>query len=125
MTPRRRTLGPTLLAVIGILVMLIGLGLHWWNPAEHRLEWIPQIVGASIAFAGFYGMDPTRAKDGGGFLVSAGTKIIAQIRTGDRATDPVVTVTKAEVPAPLAPNSLELPPEILPLAKIPASEKGP
>src|SRR5687767_6475491 len=95
MTPRRRRpIGPALLATVGIAVMLTGLLLHWWRPDRHELEWIPQLVGAAIAFAGFYAMDPKGAVGGGDFLVSAGTKIIGVVRTGSRASDPVVTVTK-------------------------------
>lgn len=109
MPPKRRPrLGPTLLAAVGISVMLTGIALHWWRPDRHtEVEWVPQLIGAAIAFAGFYAMDPRGAKDGGGFLIDAGTKIVGVIRTGKRATDPIVTVTKA-VDAPRTPT-VELP----------------
>lgn len=115
MTPkRRRQTGPLVLVVIGVSIMLIGIGLHWWYEAhgqKHTLEWIPQFIGAAIAFAGFYGMDPTRAKDGGAFLLDAGTRIVAVIRPGGRrATDPpVVTPTATTAEMPVA-DELELPP---------------
>lgn len=111
MRPRKRNVGPTLLAVVGILVMLTGMAFHYWRPDLYPIEWSVQLIGASLAFAGFYAMDSTRAKDGGNFLVDAGTKIIGVIRTGQRATDPVVTVTKSVEPAvPLVPPIEEPPP---------------
>ena len=114
MRPRKHNVGPTLLAAIGILVMLTGLGLHWWFEAHgqtHTLEWIPQFIGAAIAFAGFYAMDPSRAKDGGGFLIDAGTRIVGLIRPGGRrATDPVVVTPAAVAPV----DELELPPPAAP-----------
>ena len=102
---KRHNRGPTLLAALGISIMLAALALHWWRPALYPVEWSVQCIGAAIAFAGFYAMDPTRAKDGGGFLVDAGTKIVAVIRTGKRASDPVVTVTKADDESPAPPPS--------------------
>lgn len=116
MTPkRRRSLGPVLLATIGIAVMLTGLGLHWWAEAHgqaHRLEWIPQFIGATIAFVGFYSMDPNRAKDGGSFILDAGTRIAGVIRPGGRRSTDAPVVTPALVPAPEPPaaRSLEEPP---------------
>jgi hypothetical protein len=99
MTPkRRRAVGPVLLAATGIAVMLTGIGLHWWNPDRHgQIEWIPQLIGAAIAFVGFYGMDPKGAKDGGAFIVDAGTRIVGMIQPGGRrSTDaPVMTPTAA------------------------------
>ncbi len=132
MTPKRRhSVGPALLAALGIAVMLTGIGLHWWRPdIHHEVEWVPQLIGAAIAFAGFYAMDPSRAKDGGGFLVDAGTRIVGVIRTGQRASDPVVTVTKSDeassaptVELPI--SDLELPPpDVPPIDRIPAKERG-
>lgn len=134
MRPRKHNVGPTILAAIGVLVMLTGLGLHWWRPDRHAIELIPQFIGAAIAFVGFYAMDPSRAKDGGGFLVDAGTKIVGVIRTGKRASDPVVTVTKSvEQPgAPAVEIPIEaidapaddIPPPVPPLGAIPAKERG-
>lgn len=118
MTPkRRRQIGPILLATLGVLVMLTGLGLHWWSEAHgvaHKLEWIPQLIGAAIAFVGFYGMDPKGAKDGGAFIIDAGTRIVGAIRPGGRrSTDPPV-MTPAVVPtedeAPLTPPPPDIPP---------------
>lgn len=135
MTPKRhRAIGPVLLATLGILVMLTGLGLHWWSEAHgqaHKLEWIPQLIGAAIAFAGFYGMDPKGAKDGGTFILDAGTRIVGAIRPGGRrSTDPPV-VTPAAVavgtaPAPDIPPTGGFPPpgEVPPLTAIPAKERG-
>lgn len=121
MTPkRRRAIGPILLATIGIAVMLTGLALHWWAEARgqaHTLEWIPQFIGAVIAFAGFYRMDPKGAKDGGTFILDAGTRIVGLIQPGGRrSTDtPVVTpattsVLPVDIPAPDEPPTGGFPP---------------
>jgi hypothetical protein len=138
MTPkRRRAIGPVLLATIGVAVMLTGIGLHWWAEARgqaHTLEWIPQFIGATIAFAGFYRMDPKGAKDGGAFILDAGTRIVGMIQPGGRrSTDaPIVTqpvavpVDELELPPPAsAPVSApEQPHDVAPLAAIPAKERG-
>lgn len=127
MTPKRRhSVGPTLLATIGIAVMLIGIGLRWWRPDRYtEIEWVPQLIGAAIAFVGFYAMDPRGAKDGGAFIVDAGTRIVSVIRGGRRATDPPVVTPTAEVPI----AAIELPPpeqpdEVPPLGAVPAKERG-
>lgn len=130
MTPkRRRAIGPALLATVGIVVMLTGIGLHWWRPDRHaEVEWIPQLIGAAIAFAGFYGMDPKGAKDGGAFLVDAGTRIVGVIRPGGRrSTDapvvmPDVPLTDLELPP--ASQVPEQPHDVPPLQVIPAKERG-
>lgn len=106
MTPRRRhAVGAVLLAVIGIAVMLTGMALHFWKPDLYQLEWSVQLIGAAIAFAGFYAMDPKGAKDGGGFLVDAGTRILSVVREGRRATDPIVVkevpVDPSQQPSPV------------------------
>jgi hypothetical protein len=137
MTPkRRRALGPALLATVGILVMLTGIGLHWWNPERHgEIEWIPQLIGAAIAFVGFYGMDPKGAKDGGAFIVDAGTRIFGMVQPGGRrATDPpVVTPVQPVDGTPLDERAIppsggfppsEQPHDVAPLAAIPAKERG-
>jgi hypothetical protein len=116
MRPRKRNVGPILLAALGVGIMLTGLALHWWKPDIHDLEWIPQLVGAVIAFVGFYAMDPDGALKGGGFIVEAGTKIIAVIRTGNRASDPVVTVTKEVEPSEPPTVSVALPAPAEPLS---------
>lgn len=112
MTPKRRQpLGAILLATIGILVMLTGIGLHWWRPEQHsKVEWIPQLIGAAIAFVGFYGMDPKGAKDGGAFIIDAGTRIVGLVRPGGRrATDPPV-ITPVDTTLPPVPRAIEEPP---------------
>lgn len=95
MTPnRRRRTGPLILVIIGVSIMLAGIGLHWWyeyRGLAHQLEWVPQLIGASIAFAGFYAMNPTRALGGGGFLVESGVKVLGIIRgNGRRSTDAMI-----------------------------------
>jgi hypothetical protein len=117
--PRKRNAGPTLLAVVGILVMLTGMAFHFWRPDLYPLEWSVQLIGAAIAFAGFYAMDSTRAKDGGNFLIDAGTRIVGVIRTGGRRnTDPpVLTPVTPATPAPLVPPIEEPPPTPDPLRR--------
>jgi hypothetical protein len=138
MTPKRRrhSTGAILLVVIGIAVMLTGMALHWWKPDQYPLEWAVQLIGAAMAFAGFYRMDPDGAKDGGGFLVDAGTKIVGVISTGGRrSTDPPVVTPAAVVPAEPGVPAPDIPPtggfpppeqphDVAPLAAIPAKERG-
>ena len=109
--PRKHNVGPTILAALGILVMLAGMAFHFWRPDLYPIEWSVQFIGAAIAFVGFYAMDPTRAKDGGGFLIDAGTRIIAVVRNGRRATDAIVPVPQAVVP-PAVELPAELPAEL-------------
>lgn len=113
MTPKRRRqpFGAILLATLGILVMLIGMALHWWRPDQYALEWGVQGIGAVMAFAGFYDMNPNRAKDGGSFVVDKGLQIWGAVRPGGRrATDPPVITPVAPPDAAPVLDEMELPP---------------
>lgn len=78
-------------------------------------------IGAFFAFAGYFIREPTRALQGGAFVVNSTIGIVSVIRTGRRATDPLVQVpivtgeTPQEFPAvkpgqPVAVDPVELPP---------------
>jgi hypothetical protein len=144
---KRGSVGLVLMAIVGILVMLGGIGIHWYFESRgqpHKLEWIPQLVGASIAFAAFYAMDAKKAEGAGGFLLNAGVRILAVIRTGKRDDDPVITVSQGPAPSANPPAvTVEVPvpapradtdrgeldpvtetPPVPPLNFIPAKEKG-
>jgi hypothetical protein len=69
-------------------------------------------LAAVVGFIGFYGMSPTRAREGGDFILTAGERIVAIVRTGiprRRSTDtPVVVTTTDETAVVITPPPPDL-----------------
>jgi hypothetical protein len=96
MTTKARTHVGVLLAGVGILIMLAHLGLHVWQPVRYPLEAGVVAIAFIIGFVGAYLLDPKEAEDGGGFLVNSAVSIIGVVRSGRRATDPIVVQKAVE-----------------------------
>lgn len=86
----------------GALATILTELLRYWI-ADHRPEWWVLSVAALFGFLGFYMINPAGAKDAFGFATDQAVKVIGVVRSGRRATDPVVAVT--EVVAPVDPPS--------------------
>lgn len=69
----------------------------------HYVVYVTGIIG----FVGFYGRHPTRTLAAGEFLISAGERIIAIVRTGKavgrRSTDTAVLIPTGEQPIVITP----------------------
>lgn len=95
------------LAVIGVVIWLVAIGLHLagiFTGHTYEIDRTVLIIGGLFGFVGFYGLDPRHAKDGGAFIVEQGVKVLGAIkpRFGRRASDaiavPNVTTTTTAVP---------------------------
>lgn len=97
MTPRQSTSRSVIgyaLGFLGVLIVVATLGFHAWlhlnRPGEgHEFLYFPTVVGAVLGWWGFFWADGRRAKDGGGFLISARERWMI---AGRRETDPITLV---------------------------------
>ena len=87
---RLRAVWGSLLAAIGVGVLLVELVRYWRY--EHPIHPAPIVIGCIIGFVGFYLLDPKGAEDGGGFLVTSAVRIIGVVRGGRRSTDAPVVI---------------------------------
>jgi hypothetical protein len=95
MTSRTLVGGPLFAA--GLLIMAIEYALHVYGHfrgSEYRIGMGPIGIGAVLTFIGWFWLNKKDALDGGRFIVDAFTNVVGVIRSGRRASDPVVAVTK-------------------------------
>lgn len=77
-----------LLDLLGVAIIMGEVFRNWfWG---HQMEWWVVLVGATFGFVGFYLTNPPGAITAGTFIVDSGVKIIGVVRSGRRASDPVV-----------------------------------
>lgn len=109
MTPRI-LVGRTL-AVLGVLVVLVELGLYWLSPfllaAPHPLTAAPVAIGCLFGFVGFYMLDHRETAEGAAILVSHAVRLADAIprpgfmqRSGRREGDAVIVTPAPAVPVP-------------------------
>lgn len=92
-----------ILAVVGVAIILTEVARNWFW--DHRIEAWVIAIGSAFGFVGFYLLSPASALVAFGFLRDSTVQIITVVRSGRRASDPIVTqVTPAPPPlAPIAP----------------------
>lgn len=94
------------LAVVAALVWLIAIVLHFvgfFTGHTYEFDADLLIISGILGFVGFYGLDSSRAKDGGAFIVTQGIRVLREMpKFGRRATDasavPNVETTVTAVP---------------------------
>lgn len=100
MKPRSPT-EARLCVAFGMLIILTTLGFHFWldyaRPRDsHDFVFLPLSVGAAFTWWGFFWMNPKRATEGGGSLVSF-VERLRTVKLGRRESDAVAVI---EPPAP-------------------------
>lgn len=95
MTARAHSITGIIMAIIGVLILLVEIGLHIWAVFTHQEydlnHWV-LIVGMVFGFVGFYIQDPKKTSEGATVLVQNGVEILKNLplRLGRRSTDAVV-----------------------------------
>jgi hypothetical protein len=93
----------TVLATLGVLILLVELGLYWLSPllasATHSIRAAPVLIGCGLGFVGFYMLDHASALEGGRFLVQSAEGILAVVRGGAKRPGDVVLGPATEPPA--------------------------
>jgi hypothetical protein len=87
-------------AALGTLIILVEVARNWIG--NHRIEGWVVAIGAAFGFIGFYLLDSTGALTAFGFLRDSTVQIIGVVRSGRRATDPIVPQVSV-APAPTDP----------------------
>lgn len=91
--------GNNLLIVIGVLLMVATVVLHWTLPERfEKVEVLPLIVGGTLAYFGALWKDPDRARKAGDGVTHAGADVVdsvVRLRTGKEQSAPVVEIEKS------------------------------
>lgn len=130
MTHRNRQIGGTALTILATVIALSEVALRIYAAIYVR-QYSPSYVMLSIAvvigFTGLYTLDPSRAKDGGRFLVDNAIRVIQVLRIGRRKDDPLAVVVAdqngntAEIAVPTIAANDEQPlpkPEDVPVRRV-------
>jgi Tfp pilus assembly major pilin PilA len=98
--PRTRTIAGSVMAAIGVLVILTEIGLHVYSAITHtkyEMDHTALLSGAVVGFVGFYLIDSKSATATANIVVGSGAQIIRAVRGGRRSTDtPVVVPAQRE-----------------------------
>jgi hypothetical protein len=88
------------LAGIGIMSLLIELERYWLY--DHPIHPQPIIVGSILGFTGFFIISSDKTVQGAKVLIDGGIGFVAALRSGRRATDPVIIPPVITEPADAA-----------------------
>lgn len=108
MTKRRAHLFfGTVLAIIGVVVILVELIFHWRNPSGYRIGLSAVAIGLSFFWFGWFMTRPKAATAGGSLWVSLVERlgaVVVKVRTGRRSGDVALVPVKA---TPIDPMDLD------------------